>query len=111
MFGADESIVSGSEPNESEREALKHLADRTRQMSWIMYGGFVLVAITALVDETLFTVAGLALFVAYAGSLGRIVMFRCPRCGGSYRLGKHGFDRHYPHDRCSNGCGLLYKPD
>jgi len=111
MFAVEESVAPMNEPTESERAALGRLARITRETLWIIFGGFAAVGATAFVGETLFTIAALVHFTVYLCLLGRIIMFRCPRCGGSYRLGRHGFDRRYPRDRCTNGCGLLYKPD
>ena len=60
MFTTPGHIAPASEPNESERAALNHLAGVTRRMMRIVYFVFALVVVSAAVDERLFTVMGVA---------------------------------------------------
>lgn len=110
MLGAQETIAPLVEPTADERAALTRLAVTTRHLAWLAYGGFALGVVAAWAGQPWLTVVGLTVLVSYIVYTIRIAAFRCPRCGGSYRFGAHAFESRYPRDRCSNGCGLLYRP-
>ncbi len=111
MASWQENSGQAGEPTDAERVGLKRIADITLGLRRWFFIGSAVVACTIFANETVFSIAALGMFIGYVAFVVRSATLRCPRCGGSFRAGKHVFDRHYPHDRCMNGCGLLDKLD